>query len=408
MPARAVTVWIVNPYGTLPSEGWRDYRSAMLARALAERGHQVRWWISDIEHRSKQRRVEGIVDPLLPPKVVVEVVRTRAYRRNISLGRIFYERSFASGFAATAQQLSAPDLIVLADPSLFFGGPVVEYARRRNIPFVLDVLDLWPELFHILLPEKVRGLGRTIFAPLYRRRDCLVAQAAAVVAVTGDYLAETTRRTMPQVAEVVYLGVDRAAFTAPGREREPDAPLEVIYAGTLGDAYDMQVVLSVIGRVAMADLPVRFTIAGDGPWREQTGALAKRFPRHVRFLGSIPAHLLPEHYFQSHVGLASYAPGSTVSMPVKLFDYMAAGLATIGSMGGEAGTLLRQGAGRPYVAGSVDDLFDVLTFYMKNPAALGEARRFALEASGQFDQVTQHRRFATLIEKLLGEGGSRC
>jgi hypothetical protein len=51
-------IWIVNPYGTLPSEGWRDYRSYMLAKALANRGYQVLWWISDFEHRSKTRRLQ--------------------------------------------------------------------------------------------------------------------------------------------------------------------------------------------------------------------------------------------------------------------------------------------------------------------------------------------------------------
>ncbi|MBM3349747.1 MAG: hypothetical protein FJY58_08650 [Betaproteobacteria bacterium] len=30
--------WIVNPYGTLPGEGWRDYRSQMLAQALVALG----------------------------------------------------------------------------------------------------------------------------------------------------------------------------------------------------------------------------------------------------------------------------------------------------------------------------------------------------------------------------------
>lgn len=396
-----MNVWIVNPYGTLPSEGWREYRSAMLARALAARGCTVRWWISDVEHRSKQRRATGLVDPLLPSEVVVEIVPARAYRRNISLGRVLYERSFGDGFARATRDLPAPDLIVLADPSLFFAGPIVRYARRAGIPFVLDVLDLWPELFAILLPASLRGLGAWLFAPLYRRRDRLVQQAAAVVTVTADYMAEVTRRVAPAKGEVVYLGVDRATLRPPGPDYRAGATLQLIYAGTLGEAYDMFTILGAIERLVQAGQPVRFTIAGDGPWQAQVRTLAKQYPQHIAFLGQVPADSLAEHYAAAHVGLASYAPGSTVSMPVKLFDYMAAGLATIGSMEGEAGALLRAGAGASYRAGSVDALVAAIDRYIADPAALAKARTFSLQKAADFDQNTQHARFAKLVETII-------
>lgn len=399
-----MNVWIVNPYGTLPSEGWREYRSAMLARALSAKGHQVLWWISDIEHRAKARRPLELVDPDLPSSVTVKIVHTRAYNRNISMGRVLYERSFGAGFAAASQSLAEPDLVVLADPSLFFAKPVVNYANRRNIPLVLDVLDLWPEMFHLVLPVQMRRLGSMIFAPLYRRRDRLVAQAAAVVAVTGDYLAEVTRRVTPRRSAVAYLGVDTAAFAPPVLTRREHEPIDVVYAGTLGDAYDMLAVLAAIETLASAEHGFRFTIAGDGPWHQHVATLANRFPEKVRFLGSVFANELPDIYCGAQIGLATYAAGSTVSMPVKLFDYMAAGLATVGSMGGEACEMLSKGAGRPYQAGSTCDLIAALEFYRNHPASLAQARRFAFESAKEFDQAHQHERFAILLGKIGNRG----
>lgn len=396
-----MNVWIVNPYGTLPSEGWREYRSAMLARALAARGCTVRWWISDIEHRSKQRRKAGIADPLLPPEITIEVVPARAYQRNISLGRVLYERSFAAGFSRTSRTLPVPDLIVLADPSLFFAGPIAHYARRAGVPFVLDVLDLWPELFAITLPAPLRRYDTRIFGPLYRRRDRLIQQAAAVVAVTADYMAEVTRRMQPARSQIVYLGVDRSTFGPPGPDFRTGTMLNVIYAGTLGEAYDIPVVLAAIEHMAEAERPVRFTIAGDGPWQSRVRTLAAQYPRHVVFLGQVPASSLAVHYAAAHIGLASYASGSTVSMPVKFFDYMAAGLATVGSMGGEAGALLRAGAGQLYRAGSVDGLVAAIERYIEDPAALKQARQFSLHAVREFDQSVQHARFAELLETII-------
>lgn len=406
MPARPVNVWIVNPYGTLPGEGWREYRSAMLARALAERDHRVGWWISDIEHRSRRRRPHDIIDPLLPPAVTVHVVPARTYRRNISVGRILYERSFAAGFAANAGSLPRPDAIVLADPSLFFAGLVTAYARRHGVPVIVDVLDLWPELFEMLLPRRVRAIAGLLLAPLYARRDRLVEHAAAVVAVTGDYLAQVRHRVSPKVAEVIYLGVDAASFLPPAPAPGAGGPLELIYAGTLGDAYDMPALIEAIGRLARDACPIHLTIAGDGPRRADIIALATRFPACVTFMGKVEADALPTLYARAHVGLATYSAGSTVSMPVKLFDYMAAGLATIGSMQGEAGALLHQGIGRSYQAGSADALVDAIEGYVADPAGLDEARRMALSEAARFNQAAQHRRFAILIEDIVAVSGA--
>lgn len=395
------TVWIVNPYGTLPSEGWREYRSAMLARALVRRGYRVRWWISDIEHRSKQRRSRNIVDPLLPSNVTIQVVPTRAYRRNISLGRVRYEQSFGAGFANASPLLAPPDLIVLADPSLFFAKPVIAYAEHVGVPFILDVIDLWPELFGLLLPSPVRCLEKRLFRPLYHRRDRLVAAAAAVVAVTRDYLVAATTRQTPRRSLTVYLGVDPTAFPVPSRSPSAGEWLEVVYAGTLGDAYDMPTVMKAIEQIARHGDAIRFTIAGDGPWREQIRTLAAEYPDHVRFLGSIPAVELVAYYAAAHIGLASYAAGSTVSMPVKFYDYLAAGLATVGAMGGEAAELLQEGAGIAYRAGDADDLVAKLRHYFAQPTLLDQARKAGLDRAAIFNQERQHDRFAALVDDVL-------
>lgn len=396
-----MNIWIVNPYGTLPSEGWREYRSSMLARALAEKGARVRWWISDIEHRSKLRRPVEIIDPHLPNGVNVQVVQSRAYRGNISFGRILYERSFAAGFKRQSQLLDKPDLIVLADPALFFAGSVVEYAKRHKIPIILDVLDLWPELFNILLPSCVSSFGELIFAPLYMRRDRLVLNSAAVTAVTSDYLTQVTRRVKPSRSEVVYLGVDRSTLKPAKSVYRFGDTLELIYAGTLGEAYDMPTLLAAIEAMAKANRPVRFTIAGDGPWRPQVISAAARFPKHIRFLGQVAAETLPDFYADAHVGLATYGEGSTVSMPVKLFDYMAAGLATIGSMQGEASELLSKGGGALYRAGSPVSLEEKIEFYIAHPEILASNRQFSFNKSKEFDQHIQHSRFADLIGYIV-------
>lgn len=402
-------IWIVNPYGTLPGEGWRDYRSQMLAKALVARGHEVTWFISDFVHRSKTYRqaAASIVDG-------VEIVPLHAstYSRNISWERIVYERSFGANFSTQARQRVRPDVVVLADPSLFYSAPVLHYCREIGCKLVLDVIDLWPELFAVVLPKPLRWLDSLVFAPLYLRRHRLVAAADAVVAVTGDYLDVVCShsRFPGKPRHVSYWGVDLREFRRyPGNTEtlasltmfRTSARLVVGYAGTLGDAYDMNLLAAAVEHCATQGLPIRFVVAGDGPKRDQLQALAVRLPNTLRFLGPVPAQDLAAVYGQCDVGLMSYVTGSTVSMPIKFYDYLAGGLAVVNSLGREAGSFVEQRrVGLNYIPQNLKSLMNALKELAGDKVLLRECKSRALALAEDFDSQRQHDSFAAFIEQL--------
>ncbi|MFY9510929.1 MAG: glycosyltransferase family 4 protein [Rubrivivax sp.] len=406
-----MNVWIVNPYGTVPGEGWRDYRSYMLALALHARGHQVRWFLSDFVHRSKTYRQAG--SHSMKPGLEVTALHASAYSSNISLDRIRYERSFGRSFAQASAELPKPDVVVLADPSLFYSAPVLRYCRSSGCKLVLDVIDLWPELFAVVLPKPLRRLQGAIFAPLYNRRRRLAAAADGVVAVTGDYLdtvcPATSHPAKPR--QVAYWGVDLADFrnaSSPaglGRRMHgvrDDAALVVAYAGTLGDAYDMSLLEQAVEHVAASGKPVRFVVAGDGPKRERFEALAARLPGTLRFLGPVDARDLAAVYADCDVGLMSYVTGSTVSMPIKFYDYLAAGLAILNSLGREAGQFVeRTEIGLNYVPQDLSSLMQGLEQLASQPAMLALCKANALQLAEEFDSRRQHDRFAAFVESVV-------
>jgi glycosyltransferase involved in cell wall biosynthesis len=402
-----VRVWIVNPYGTLPSEGWREYRSSMLARALASRGHQVVWFISDFEHRTKTFRQTDRADPALPEGVEVRCLRSQPYRRNISLGRVAYERAFGHSFVTAAAVEAGPDLIVLAEPALFFGPPILRFAKSHGIPVVLDILDLWPELFHVLLPQWMRSWGRWLFAPFYRQRERHVRQAAAVVAVTQDYRTSVVPDEMEKPSAVFYLGVDiaelkKARDSAVSYRQPSQRPrLTVAYAGTLGDAYDIPCVIEAVKMLSQQEPSMRFIFAGAGPRGADIQQLAADLPSNVRFLGSIsPLRLIEDVYAQAEVGLCSYSAGSTVSMPVKFYDYMGSGLAVVSSLGGEIRGFVEAGAGLQYQAGDSRSLASTLMMLATQPELLASTRAKAEQFGMSFDQRAQHVSYVRFLEQV--------
>lgn len=399
-----MNIWIVNPYGTLPSEGWREYRSSMLARALAARGHHPTWFLSNFEHRSKSFRKEVQADPTLPG-VTIYCLPARPYARNISIGRVRYERSFGRAFGAASEVLPKPDAIILAEPSIFFGGPVRRYALNNNIPLIVDILDLWPEMFAVAAPKPVRPLAAPLLAPLYARRRKLLREATGVVGCTAGYT-NVARAVTHRPAETFYLGVDvaevrRSMLDIPNSWRLPPySGLTCVYAGTLGEAYDIPCLAASVEALAPLG-QVRLVVAGDGPERPRLERLAQEYPKALIFLGKVSPHQLGSVYAQAQIGLCSYAPRSAVEMPVKLFDYLAAGLGFVTSLDGEIRTLIDSGAGVYCPPGDPAALVELLSGLAATPLRVAEMQRIAADYGKVFDQQQQHAAFAAFVERLV-------
>jgi glycosyltransferase involved in cell wall biosynthesis len=408
-----MNIWIVNPYGTLPSEGWRHYRSYMLAKALEKRGHTITWWMSNFEHRTKSFRSALGGYQLLVDGVSVILVDSPSYSRNISLGRLLYEKKFGEKFYELAKSQTRPDLIVIAEPSIFYCKQVVKFVEDKRIKLVVDVLDLWPELFAILLPPFLRRFHRIFFFPLYYRRKKLLEAADGIVTVTADYMVKISKtlNSTPKQQLVSYLGVDVAQFDNDARNGDlPElltafsnkfSGLTAVYAGTLGDAYDMETLIESIELCISRKLNVRFIIAGSGPKVALIEQVALKYPLQICYLGTVNANILPKVYQFADVGLCTYSKGSTVSMPVKLYDYLAAGLVVVNSLDGEIRELVvRKNIGLNYAAGDPDSLFQQLAKLLEKPGLVAEIKLSANRMSSNFDSAAQHRRFAEFIEQL--------
>lgn len=410
-------VWIVNPYGTVPGEGWRDYRSYMLAKALSARGHDALWFMSDFVHRSKTYRQPSTQAQAPAPGIRIKTLHASPYGRNISFGRIAYERSFGESFAREAAQLSRPDAIVLADPSLFYAAPVVRYAKAQGCKLILDVIDLWPELFGVVLPGALKPFQRQIFSLLYRRRDRLAAACDGVAAVTGDYLEAVcpAGRFPGKPRQVAYWGVDLKDYRSHSTREgaidhvggfRGDARLVVAYAGTLGDAYDMNILEQAIARCAAQSLPVRFVVAGDGPKKDRYTELGRQWPQTLKFLGPIDARDLALVYAACDVGLMSYVQGSTVSMPIKFYDYLAGGLAIVNSLGREAGQFVTGSRiGLNYQAENLDSLMGCIGSLAADATLLATCKANSLRLADDFDSARQHDLFAEFIEQIVDVPG---
>lgn len=340
-----------------------DVRTEKVCSALTAHGHEVHLVARNRRWAARSERLpEGIVHRMPP-------WRALGKRVDAALAfPAFFNPRWVSHLTNTIRQVS-PQVLIVRDLPLC---PTALHAGKRfNIPVILDMAENYPALVRSNWEAKRHSL-----------LDYAVRNPAAVTAVE-KYCVPRVDRTLVVIEEsgerlVRDLGVSRERIdvvsNTPPRARAEHAlrpmrdtnrPLELVYLGIfevprgIGEMLDALAVLRNRG----ADQPkVRLTLVGDGRdmaiFREQAARLALT-PNEVDFRGFLPHDEALSIVSKADVGIVPHhaVEAWNTTIPNKLFDYMAAGLAVITSDAAPAARIVRTtGAGEVFRAGDGSDL----------------------------------------------------
>lgn len=320
-----MTVWIQNPFDNLPGEGFRKMRYALMAEAFVRAGHDVVVWTSDFSHATKRRRA-----PTGEPSrgIVVKLVATPPYFRNVSLRRVASHMTYARRFLrealrAVEEGMPRPELVVASFPTISAAAASVKLARLLDAVVVVDVQDAWPETFERILP-------RWALSPLRAKARRIFREADLVTGVCDRYRELTGRDDYYRA----YLGIELGARPEPPRSKS--GRKRIAYVGGVGRTYDLDTV-----RKSAESLGMDFAIAGGD-----------------NYLGRKE---LEAFLADSDVGVIPMSGDSWVGLPNKLFDYAKAGLPVVSSLGGETAALLKKyGCGATYREGDAASLAEAV------------------------------------------------
>lgn len=409
-------VWIINPYGNLPDEGWRTYRSTMIANALVAEGFVVHQYISNYEHRSKKFRSPDYRRIVAHENYIIHVIPCTSYKSHISLDRILYERSFAKNLKIHSAGQAKPDLVILAEPALFYYDLLLKWIKHElKVKLLLDIIDIWPELFELLFPKRLSFLSKIALLPLYLWRQRLYKQADSLIAVSQNYLkiGLGLKDFEPNLRDVVY-------WSYPDEPTEPTAfyiesnviknlvhkkgKNEVwgVYAGTLGENYDIKSIVDaskIIGK-RFNSTEFKLLIAGDGPLA--TFCNEVNDDQQIFFLGRLPAQQLSALLKNSDFAFSTYKGKSTVAMPIKAFDYLAFGLPLVNSLGRDLGDFVDNNKiGINYLPESVESLSDAMRQLIQDKGKRLQCKVNCLELAEQFSELKQYAKFVAIVKNTL-------
>lgn len=282
------------------------------------------------------------------------------------LKRVVNFLSYMLHAAWEARRVSDVDLLVATSPQLFCGWAGV-FARRKNVPFVLEIRDLWPESI-----VAVGAMRRNFLIRALEWLEKKLYQSADHIVTVGDDYRQglLERGVAPDDISVIPNGVDLNQFSHADGSRvrqELAAGNRFVcgYIGTVGMAHGLEVILSAAERLKQQGRDdIQFWIVGEGARRSELEQLAaEKGLTNVRFTGLLPKEQMPAVISACDACLVHLRGADLFStvMPSKVFEYMALNVPIVMGVRGQACDIVEQGrAGIPMTPDDPQSLLDCI------------------------------------------------
>ncbi|UBV42163.1 glycosyltransferase family 4 protein [Deinococcus taeanensis] len=309
----------------LPSRNGVATSTALFARGLRDRGHEVRLFAP--RH------------PLMPPH------EEGVYRLNSSFAGARalgapadYPVMLAPGPVLTSR-LPLRDLDVLHTMHPFLAGQLaLKWSRLSGAPVVYTAHTQYDQYLHYApMPRRV---GRAVLRPhvsaFARRVDAVLAPGRAMVVMLREYGFGGPVGLLPNP-------VDLASFRAAGGEAfraqyhvPASAPL-VVSLGRLAPEKNLDVMLRAFSQARASRPDLRLLVVGDGPSRE---LLERNTPDGVAFTGPVPYARVPEALAAADVFLTA---STSEVLPMSMIEALAAGAPLVAALSPAALDLIEEG-----------------------------------------------------------------
>lgn len=387
-------------------KGYSRFR--YIADFLTDAGYQVDLITTTFQHWEKAQRDMAKIKKE-DYKFRLKFIYEPGYKKNIDLRRVRSHSIAAKNLAALLEREGDYDLIYCEIPPNDVALAAAEYAKKKGIPFVPDVNDLWPEAMRMVLDVPV--VSDLLFYPLKRDAEKVYSLVSGIIGTSDEYRDRPLKNQNLDVPKkTVYVGNEIAEFDAGVKTYASEIEKEegefwVSYAGTIGTSYDIRTMVLAGKELLNRGLGnIKIKILGGGPLKEELEALAKeKACANVEFVGYAPYPKMAAYLAKSDILVNSFVKKAPQSIVTKIGDYLAAGKPMINTcMSPEfRGKVDQDGFGINILPEDVNILADAIETLYRDEAGREEmgrkARRIAEE---QFDRPQSYKKIIDLIEEL--------
>ncbi len=421
-------IWLIQVGEPLPIDGDhpRLLRIGIFANLLASQGHEVLWWCSTFKHTDKTFRFQRDTRIRVNENLELFLMHSSGYKRNISLKRLADHRELGARFRKLAEKETRPDMIHCGFPTIELSVEAGLYGKQHNVPVILDVRDMWPDVFLQTLPKIMQRVGRGLLSKLYQKSRRAFKLATAISGHAPgfrDYGLKLAKRPAtsndqhfpfayePKILTSEQHREAREFWKQSGIEEDAEK-LTISFFGTMRvhPNFDLETPINAAKILQSRNENVRFVFCGIGPARKRLERLAQGLG-NVTFSGWVDAAGINALMDMSHMGLLPYRPSDdfVLSIPNKAPEYLSGALPILTCLtkGYLHDLLSEKKCGVFYESGKSEQLADSL---MKLSKSLTELKAMSKEAKKLFEERFRadivYNEMAVYLENIAKQGRS--
>jgi len=211
----------------------------------------------------------------------IDVIRIWTYiaANKGTIKRIFNYLSYLTIAFFVSLFLKKPDCIIATSPQFFCGWAGLLASRFKNVPFILEIRDLWPDSIVAVGAMKNKRLLRIL-----EWLEIKMYKAAFHIVTVGDgyKLKLIEKNVRPQKISVIPNGIDPDIFCPMAADRTIIEKYNLqnkfvcSYIGTIGMACGLEIVVEAADKLKQkGQHNIVILLVGDGASKKQLETLAK-------------------------------------------------------------------------------------------------------------------------------------
>lgn len=233
----------------------------------------------------------------------------------------------------------------------------VWYSKKRKIPNYLYVTDLWPENVAIITGIK----SKCVITPIQWMVDYIYKGNNRILTSSNSFIKSIQKRNIPkdriefwpQYAEEFYKPVPNPK----SNEIPQDNNFNIVFAGNIGYAQGLGILVESAKRLMSENIRVRFNIIGDGRYLPELKKKAKesKTEKYFNFIDRKRPEEIPNYIAAADASLICLLKSEvfSITIPAKTQSCMACGKPILVSADGEVQEIIRN-ANAGLVSGAED------------------------------------------------------
>lgn len=311
----------LHQYFLTPEQGGA-IRSWYLAQGMVKEGHEVVMITSHNQKEYLYKEIDGIKVHYLP-----------VYYDNKQgfIGRGLAFVRFVRQAWKKAQEIQDVDLCYATSTPLTIGLIALWLKRKKNIPYVFEVRDLWPEA-----PIQMGAVKNPLLKSYLRSLEKKIYQSAEKIIALSPGMRDGVEKVCPGKPIYIIPNLSDCQFFKPEikepalmRKFEVDGKFVITYFGAIGKVNHLEFLLDAVKALEESRRKdVVFLVAGKGSELQRIQQLAESFQlTQIRFLGYQNKDGLKQILNITDAVYISFAdkPVLETNSPNKFFDAIAAG-----------------------------------------------------------------------------------